>query len=386
MQAVLATIRIFMAQIQAGRVVDLLTQRHHAPYLTRHRLEAVVARIRLVAVAFSTLTLVWIGFDVATLDLRQWLPLAAFRLVAVVAFLALAVVPDRIRTRPAVLGMLAATLALPMMLYVVAQFVIGGTHLEGLAAINGRLYEALPFIVLAGLSIFPLVVLEGLLFAVSVLALVSLVQVASVGLDPVRLFSTLWVLALALGIYLLASAIQLHYMMALLHRASYDPLTGALTRRSGAEVIDLHFRLACEQETPLAIAFLDLDNFKGINDQFGHEAGDQALRGVVEALSKSLRKADAVIRWGGEEFVIVMTNTGMEGVRIAMNRLFDEWLGGRPDGTPLTASIGVSERITDAVMDWSQLIKLADERMYEAKKSGKARGVLSDGEIIIPSR
>jgi diguanylate cyclase (GGDEF)-like protein len=384
MQAALATIRMFLAQIQTGHIIDLLSQRQHAPYLTRHRLEAVVTRIRLVAVAFSALTLVWIGFDVATLDLRQWLPLAAFRLVAVTAFIALVVMPDRIRKRSAVLGMLAATLFLPMMLYVAAQFILAGVHLEGLAAINGRLYEALPFIVLAGLSIFPLVVLEGLLFAVSVLMLVSFVQVASVGLDPVRLFSTLWVLALALGIYLLASAIQLHYMMALLHRASYDPLTGALTRRSGSEVIDLHFRLACEQEMPLAIAFLDLDSFKTINDQFGHEAGDQALRGVVKALAQSLRKADAVIRWGGEEFVIVMTNTGMEGVRIAMNRLFDEWLGARPDGTPLTASIGVSERVTDAVVDWSQLIKLADERMYEAKKSGKARCVLSDGEVLVP--
>jgi diguanylate cyclase (GGDEF)-like protein len=382
LQTALATFRILMARLREGRLVDLCSQRGHAPYLTRHRLESVVARIRMVAVAFSGLTLLWIVFDAITLSRDQWLILAMFRLMAVAAFITLAMMPNKERTRATVIGMLAVTLAVPMLIFGVAQVILGHTHLEGLAAINGHLYEALPFVVLAGLSIFPLVAAEGLLLAVPLLATVAAVQVVSVGLDSVRLFSTLWVLGLVLGVYLLTCGIQLHYMMALLRRASHDPLTGALTRRSGVETIDLHFRLACEQQTPFAIAFLDIDDFKGINDEFGHEAGDRVLREFVAKLIQLLRRSDSVIRWGGEEFVVILANADMEGVRIAMGRVVDEWLGKRPDGRPLTASIGVSERVTDMVDDWSQLIKLADERMYVAKKSGKACCVLNSQEVL----
>lgn len=382
MQAALITFRRLRARLQEGRLADLWSQRAHAPYLARHRLESVVARIRLVAVAFSGLTLVWIAFDAITLSRNQWLTLAVFRLMAVAVFVTLVIVPNRERTRTTVLGMLGLTLSMPMLLFGVAQFILGQTHLEGLAAINRHLYEALPFVVLAGLSIFPLVAAEGLIFAVPLLAMVALVQIASVGLNPVRLFSTLWVLGLVLGVYLLTCAIQLHYMMALLRRASHDPLTGALTRRSGVELIELHFRLACEQQTPFAIAFFDIDDFKGINDRFGHEVGDQVLREFVAKLTQLLRQSDSVIRWGGEEFVVILTNAGMDGIRVAMGRVVDEWLGGRPDGGLLTASIGVSERVSDAADDWSQLIKLADERMYIAKKMGKARCVLRCGELL----
>ncbi|WP_173979837.1 GGDEF domain-containing protein [Magnetospirillum sp. UT-4] len=366
-------------------MIDLVTERHHAPYLTRHRMEAVVSRVRMVAVAFSLLTLLWIGLDVATLELSQWVPIAIFRIIAVIAFIALATVKEVERSRTATLTMLGVILSIPMALFCIASFVLDGTTLDGLAAINMRLYNSLPFIVLAGLCIFPLVVTEGILFAVPVAITVALIQILSVGLTTVHLVSTLWVLGLSLGIYMLASAIQLHYMMALLRRASHDPLTGALTRRSGAEVIELHFRLACEQDAPFAIAFLDIDDFKGLNDVYGHEAGDQALRNAATALGKSLRQADSLVRWGGEEFVIVMTNTNLDGVRIAMGRVICDWLGNRPDGAPLTASIGVSERISDSAQDWSELIRLADERMYAAKKNGKARCLMTGGEMLTPA-
>lgn len=378
----LRTIRTLLATLREGRLSDLLSQREHPPYLTRHRLDSIVTRIRLVAIGFSGLTLVWIGFDAATLQPGQWRILAALRILAVAVFIGLAVVPEKERSRGAVLAMLAVTLSMPMLLFGTAQFLLRDTALAGLAAVNGHLYGALPFIVLAGLSIFPLVVLEGVLFAVPILMMVAVVQVAARGFDPVHLFSTLWVLGLVLGVYLLTCAIQLHYMMALLRRASHDALTGALTRRSGVEVIELHFRLACEQHTPFAIAFFDIDDFKGINDRFGHEAGDQVLREFVNALSQLLRRSDAVVRWGGEEFVVILANTDMGGVRIAMHRLVEEWFGKRPDGQALTASIGVAERLADGAEDWPTLIRLADERMYAAKKLGKARCMLGDDDVV----
>lgn len=378
----LNAVRLLIATLREGRFVDLLSQHKHQPYLTRHRFQSIVARIRLVSAAFSGLTLVWIGFDAITLSADQWHVLAFLRLGAVAVFVALAIVPEEDRSRSAVLGMLAAMLAMPMLLFCVAQLLLSGVPLSGLAAINAQLYGALPYVVLAGLSIFPLVTLEALLFAVPILVTVAVMQLAVLGLDSVRLISTLWILALTLGVYLLTCAIQLHYMMALLRRASYDALTGALSRRSGIEIIELHFRLACEQKTPFAIAFFDIDDFKAINDQFGHEAGDKALRDFVRTLTQLLRRSDAVVRWGGEEFVVLLTNSDLEGVRVVMNRIVDDWFGLRPDGRPLTASVGVAEHQADQVEDWLHLIKLADERMYSAKKYGKACCVLSDNEIL----
>lgn len=379
-----ATLRLLVARLETGELLDLVTARHHAPYLARHRVAALVTRIRLVAFGFSGLTLLWVFLDAGTLPPGQWQVIALFRALSVGLFLWLALAPEKECTAAQALGMLAALLSAPLVLHGLAQFLLHGTELAGLAAINARLYEALPFIVLAGLSIFPLVMVESVLFALPILLTVAVTQYVSVEFDAVRLLANLWVLVLVLGIYLLACATQLHYMMALLHRASYDPLTGTLTRRSGTEVIELQFRLAVEQNAPLAVAFLDIDKFKSINDDYGHDAGDQTLQQAAAALQHLIRKADAVIRWGGEEFVLLMTSTDSEGVRIVMQRVLDEWLGRRPDGQPLTASIGVAERLADAATDWTQLVRLADERMYAAKQGGRARCILGPAAVLLP--
>jgi diguanylate cyclase (GGDEF)-like protein len=147
----------------------------------------------------------------------------------------------------------------------------------------------------------------------------------------------LWTLTLTMGIYLLACAIQLDYMMVLLGRASHDPLTGALSRRSGIEAVDLLFEVSRRQNAPLSVLFLDVDDFKAINDTFGHYAGDLALKEITAKLNSVIRTGDVVIRWGGEEFIVLLTNTPMAAPRC--NRI-GKWLGSRPDGAPITASIG----------------------------------------------
>lgn len=368
-------LRVLIAWMESGRLFDLISTRHHSPYLTRHRLATLVTRVRLVAVAFSALTLAWIPFDVATLSPDIWRPIVACRVLAAVIFLLLAILPNGEQSRTRALMMLGIILALPLTIYGVSEFLLAGQNAEGLAAINGNLYRALPLVVLAGLSIFPLVASEGLLIAIVIAAVVTGVQVELAGIKGTELLTNLWVLMLALGVYLLACAIQLHYMMALLRQASHDPLTGAMTRRSGVDVLDLYFRLACDQDAPLTVLFIDADNFKSINDNFGHDAGDQALKEIATRLHAFVRQADIVMRWGGEEFVVIMNNTPITGAGIVVNRIMNDWFGKRPDGAPLTASMGLAERKTDGVTDWPQLIALADERMYAAKTAGKARCV-----------
>lgn len=82
--------------------------------------------------------------------------------------------------------------------------------------------------------------------------------------------------------------------------------------------------------------------------------------------------------------MVLFPNVSPDGVEIAIRRVLNDWLGTRPDGAALTASIGIAERQADAIDDWASLIKLADKRMYQAKTSGKARCKVSDILVLLP--
>jgi diguanylate cyclase (GGDEF)-like protein len=363
---------------------DVFFSKGHSTYLARHRTEAILLRTRMVAGAFSVLTLLWIALDAITLPWPVWGWLAGIRVVASVLFALVALPSRREWSLNGTLALLALILAIPLSFFLSSQFLFRDVELQGLALINARLYDALPFIVLAGLSVYPLVVSEGLLFALAVLGLAALGPVAAGRFDWTRELTTLWVLLVILGIYAFAGMIQLNYMIALLRRASHDPLTSAFTRRSGMELLDSQFKSSIEQELPIAVAFFDIDNFKSINDAYGHDEGDKVLRAAALNLGKLLRQGDSVIRWGGEEFLVVMTGANADGAHIALTRVMQTWLGKRPDGGPVTASIGVAERIRDGIEDWPQLVELADQRMYKSKGNGKARCTFADDDVLLP--
>ncbi|MGE5503542.1 MAG: diguanylate cyclase [Actinomycetota bacterium] len=370
--------------VTAGYLRDLVVAGNHATYLNRHRTDAIVLRVRLVSAAFSGLTLLWIALDALTLPWPGWALLAVLRVAAAAVFTVLAAWPLKPKSLNGALGLLAAMLVNPLVFFVASQFLFSHDLQTPGALLNARLYEALPFVIMAGLGVFPLVAVEGVVFALPVLAVCTLAPVMAGNGDWIRLLSTLWILVLILGIYLLAGMIQLHYMMALLRRASHDPLTGAFSRRSGMELIELQFRMAVERDAPFAVAFVDVDNFKSINDGFGHDVGDRVLRGVADSLTRSLRRGDSVIRWGGEEFVVLLLDADMDGLTIAVNRVLHNWLGLRPDGAAVTASIGVAERRSDGCDDWPDLVDLADRRMYQAKTAGKAHAVLPGDQRLRP--
>jgi len=182
-----------------------------------------------------------------------------------------------------------------------------------------------------------------------------------------------WLLLLLAVVATLAGMSQLHFMSQLVDQSSHDGLTRAYNRRVGEEMLVQQFLTSMRSKTPFALAFVDLDNFKSINDRYGHEEGDNTLRAASAALRKVLRRGDVLIRWGGEEFLLLMPGTDLPGARIALERLRAVGLGTRPDGMPLTASIGVAERAADGAASWQDLIATADGRMYQAKQGGRDR-------------
>lgn len=158
-----------------------------------------------------------------------------------------------------------------------------------------------------------------------------------------------------------------------------DQLTGSLNRRGLDEVLERESARAERRGSPLCVALLDVDNFKRLNDTYGHAAGDGALRHLVRVVKETLRSIDEVARFGGEEFLIVLPDTTVEAAAQAMVRLQREltkhfFLHGH-EKLLITFSCGVALR--RAGESQAALLERADKAMYQAKHSGKNRVVVA---------
>ena len=153
--------------------------------------------------------------------------------------------------------------------------------------------------------------------------------------------------------------------------ARIDYLTGALNNRSFCEASYRELDIARRHKRPLTFAYMDLDDFKLINDRFGHSAGDALLRLTVENIKKHLRSSDIIARMGGDEFAIIFPETTHESAVTVLNRIKELLTDAlQRSGWPSTFSMGVVTYMnpTDSI---DEMVKKADRLMYEAKNSGK---------------
>lgn len=173
-----------------------------------------------------------------------------------------------------------------------------------------------------------------------------------------------------------SSAIALrnaHLMERLRAQATLDPLTGCQNRRGFDERLAVEFARAVRYDRPLTLVLLDIDHFKRLNDEFGHEAGDDALRRLGRTLRHSFRSTDDACRYGGEEFALIFPETGKdEGAQIADRlRIVIEAIPPDPEiPRPLTASLGVAAFPVDARTP-TDLVRAADRALYQAKAAGR---------------
>ena len=157
--------------------------------------------------------------------------------------------------------------------------------------------------------------------------------------------------------------------------AMQDPLTGLANRTALNESGSKYFSEASEYDAPLSLLIIDLDHFKAINDNHGHTAGDNTLAKVGAMLKKSCRENDLAARVGGEEFILLLNNCGVEEATKQAEKIRKDIEKLKPDGIGVTASIGVTSRPLGKDVGFDDLFKVADRAVYEAKNQGRNRVV-----------
>lgn len=188
--------------------------------------------------------------------------------------------------------------------------------------------------------------------------------------DSVR--ATLEVLASHLAVSL-ANARMVHKLEQM---ATTDGMTGLLNKRAMLESADQKVQAASRFSRKLSVLIADIDFFKKVNDTYGHDVGDQVIRGLGEILKRQKRNTDVVARFGGEEFVILCEETTEKGAMLLAERIREE-LGKTVFQTAIgtlsvTCSIGIST-FPEGGRDWDSLFKSADDALYVSKRSGRNR-------------
>ncbi len=167
------------------------------------------------------------------------------------------------------------------------------------------------------------------------------------------------------------------YQQHLEHQTHIDPLTGLFNRRAFEKKLDEEFERAKRYRHHLSLLILDIDNFKLINDTYGHHGGDAALVKISETLREKTRQSDFPSRYGGEEFVLVLPETDQDSALQVAAKIL-EAIRSSTFGSPnkpfrLTVSIGLTSTSSRSYTEWPQMLKDADQALYVAKNNGKDR-------------
>jgi diguanylate cyclase (GGDEF)-like protein len=158
--------------------------------------------------------------------------------------------------------------------------------------------------------------------------------------------------------------------------AYHDPLTGLLNRRVMEDVLKREFTRAVRYKSSLTVVFIDLDDFKAINDTYGHDRGDDLLKHMAKLLIDMCRETDVVARFAGDEFVIILPETSHENAERLIFRLMKDLskypLKRRGVAIPISISFGVASTKDTSIKNHQQLLKKADQKLYTAKRDKKS--------------
>src|SRR5256885_5927022 len=176
------------------------------------------------------------------------------------------------------------------------------------------------------------------------------------------------------------------------YRATHDLLTGLWNRGVIMELLQRELQRGRRDQQAGSVTLLlgDIDHFKNVNDTFGHAAGDEALRSVAKLLTDSVRNYDAVSRYGGEEFLLVLpgcdAKVGADRAEHIRQAIESTVLVTGDAKIPLTMSLGMANGADWPVLDAEALIRKSDEALYRAKSDGRNRVVIALPEGFVPAK
>ncbi|MCG7942387.1 MAG: GGDEF domain-containing protein [Candidatus Thiodiazotropha taylori] len=361
---------------------DLLSAEDHPDYMKKHRAILIGDRVRFVASLFTLLIPLWIIVDYILLPLDVLLPIVVIRLISTGHFYYLSrykTAENDLKKNLLVLGGLLINL--PLTFFASAHFLTPVTDQE-MGHLALQLYTILPYVAIGLIGLFPLSVIEGMVISL-LLVLLTITGWSYYATVPVdQIFAMLWLLCIILGVVLFAATLQLQYMIALITRADHDPVTGAQTRKSGMQSLVKAFEQAHVHGGNLSIALVDLDNVENIITEFDYATYDHVVVEAADILHDDLRHSDMLVRWGEKVFLLLLPGTDCDGAAITVKRIHNKGLGTLPDGSPVTASISVCERVADHIEEWSQMLEVVNERRDNAKHEGKDRYFLCGDKVV----
>ena len=354
------------------QTTPLLAPFSHPYALKRVRGLLIISRIQQIAIVFSLMTIGWIAVDIVLLPWPLWKQLAIGRIITCIIFFGLGKINLKSKPDRALL-LLVSVYAIILIFLFFAAYSMQEYVLNQTSAQYAAIYYFSPFALAASIAFFPLTLLEAVfLLAVPIVTAMFLYigMFQTIMSDAVG-YQVLWTLALTLVTSAVASMSQMGFLLGFYRDMAYDKLTGLPLRKIGETTLNQVVAIAIRNNFACSILLLDLDNFKKINDSFGHETGDLVLSTVGERLKNTLRQQDVAVRWGGEEFLIALPNANKEQAEIFLKRFAIAGLGTAPDGTPISASFGIAEVNADQEKNLHALIALADTRLYAAKRAGR---------------
>jgi diguanylate cyclase (GGDEF)-like protein len=165
--------------------------------------------------------------------------------------------------------------------------------------------------------------------------------------------------------------------------SSIDALTGLMNRRAFEKRILAESRRSRRERTPLAVAMLDIDHFKKVNDTYGHQAGDECLRVFAKLMQETIKRpSDVLCRYGGEEFVVILPNTTLDGAKTLMEQLrikvSETSIEFESKQIRITTSAGVTARVVSTDNDHELMVSYADKQLYNAKDGGRNQVVAAN--------
>jgi diguanylate cyclase (GGDEF)-like protein len=368
-----------------SKIALLFSSKKHSLILIQARTELLFIRAKLVILILALLMIAWIPLDIAFMTWADIWGIVLARIISAIVLIGVMLYQPQRPSLPIAYNMLVIIFLVPMLFFWYANRELQNIAWTEQALFIKIAYAHLPILIAMLLSLFPLTAIEGVLVGggitvITVLALMGDAIQGRIFID----YGMMWIQVVVTGLAVIAGMSQLHFMAGFIEHSTHDEITGCLKRDDSLNLMEALFAVSKRKKIPYCIVFIDLDHFKKVNDLFGHNVGDIVLKEAAQQLRCLLRHQDAIVRWGGEEFVCVLPGTEMKDIPHIFQRL-TQGLGRLPNGMIQTASMGVAEYTEDGLETVQELVLLADQRMYAAKEKGRNNIMMKNGSFSLDS-